>query len=118
MNNIKAIFAGFFLVVTISSCSKDDLAPVIVVSSPLEGAILEKGKTYPIVGIVTDDTELASIDAAGIKITTFDSKTSHSLSGLNLPIDAAAPAGGGNFTITATDKEGNVAKKVVNFTIK
>jgi hypothetical protein len=118
MNNFKAIFAAFCLIVITVSCSKDDTAPTIVISAPIEGAILERGQTYQIVGIVTDDTELASIDASGVKITTFDSKTSHVLANLSLPISATAPVGGAKFTVNATDKEGNTGTKTVNFTIK
>lgn len=101
-----------------TSCSKDDTAPEIVITSPTEGAILEKGKTYPITGKVTDDTELAEIDAAGVKITTFDSKTSHTLANINLPIPANATTGNGSITVTATDKEGNKSTKTVTFKIQ
>jgi len=109
-----------FLVV---SCGKDDegdvTAPVISITSPADGTVLERGKTYPVQGTVTDDTELAEIDAAGVKITTFDTKTKHTFANLNLPIEANTPVNSGiNVTITAKDKSGNVATKVLKYTVK
>ncbi len=118
MNKIKFILALFSLSVFFTSCTKDDTPPTITISSPLEGATLDKGQTYPIVGIVTDDTELKEIDAAGVKITTFDSKTSHVLANLSLPIPPTATVGDASFTVTATDVEGNIGTKVVKFKIK
>ncbi len=118
MQNLKLftlLLAISFLTV---SCSKDDAAPVITITSPAEGAILLRGQTYPVVGTITDDTELVEINAAGVKITTFDSKTSHVLANLSLPILANATVGNSNITITATDKEGNVGTKIVTFKIQ
>ncbi len=106
---------------TIVSCSKDDkdtTPPVITITSPAEGSTLEKGKSYPIVGTVTDDTELAEIEAGGVKITTFDPKNSYTFSNLNLPIPAETTLTDAKFTITAKDKAGNVTTKDVNFKIQ
>ncbi len=118
MNALKVLSLFLVLSLGMVSCSKDDTAPVITITSPAEGSILLKGSTYPIVGTVTDDEELVEIDAGGIKITTFDSQTSHVLANINLPIAATAPTGGGTFTVTATDKEGNKSTKIVTFTIQ
>ncbi|MGB4960071.1 MAG: Ig-like domain-containing protein [Saprospiraceae bacterium] len=118
MKTIHFIMFLLISMLSLSSCSKDDNAPVITITAPAEGAILEKGKTYAVQGTVTDDVELAEIDAGGVKITTFDSKTKHTLANLNLPIPANATAGNSTFTVTATDKEGNVGTKTVTFKIQ
>ncbi|HRO07610.1 MAG TPA: Ig-like domain-containing protein [Saprospiraceae bacterium] len=105
--------------VAIVSCSKDDTtAPVITITSPVEGSVLEKGKTYPVTGTVTDETELSEIDAGGYKITSFDTKTSYAFANLNLPIPADTKETGGVLKITAKDKAGNVAVKSITFSIK
>jgi hypothetical protein len=111
-------FLSFLLITIFASCSKDKTAPEIIITSPAEGATLEKGKTYPVQGSVTDDTGLSEIDAGGIKITTFDSKTSHKFANMNLPIPSTATTGSGTFTVTATDTEGNKGSKVVTFKIQ
>ncbi len=118
MQNLKFLTLLLFISLFAVSCSKDDTAPVITITSPAEGATLERGKTYPVLGTVTDDTELAEINAAGVKITTFDSKNVHALTNLNLPIASNATVGNANITITATDKEGNIGTKIVNFKIQ
>lgn len=118
MNTLKVLSLFLILSLGMVSCSKDDTAPVITITAPAEGSVLLKGSTYPIVGTVTDDEELAEIDAGGIKITTFDSKTSHVIANVVLPIPATAESGPSTFTVTATDKEGNKSTKVVNFTIQ
>jgi Bacterial Ig domain len=118
MQKLKFLTLSLFISLMIVSCSKDDAAPVITITAPTEGAILERGKTYPVLGTVTDDTEIAEINVAGVQITTFDSKNVHALTNLNLPIAANATVGNANITITATDKEGNVGTKIVNFKIQ
>ncbi len=108
-------------VFTVFACSKDDkdtTAPVITITSPAEGSILEKGKTYPVTGTVTDDTELAEISAGGVKITNFNSKTSFTFENFNLPISANTPDGDGYLEIIAKDKAGNIATKKVSFSIQ
>lgn len=113
------LFVLFGFVLVMGSCSKDDTTgPVITITSPAEGSTLERGKTYPVTGTVTDDEELAEIEAGGIKITTFDSKTSHVLANINLPIPTTATVGTGSLTVNATDKAGNKSTKVVTFTIQ
>lgn len=118
MQNLKFLTLLLFISLFAVSCSKDDTAPVITITSPAEGAILERGKTYPLSGTVTDDTELAEISGSGFKITTFDSKTSHVLTNITIPIPANATVGNANITVTATDKEGNIGTKTVNFKIQ
>ncbi|MBC7884935.1 MAG: DUF4625 domain-containing protein [Saprospiraceae bacterium] len=118
MKSINAFTLFLVLSLAVTSCNKDDNGPVITITSPAEGAILLKGSTYPVTGTVTDDTELAEIDASGVKITTFDSKTSHTLANITLPIPASATTGNGTFTVTATDKEGNKTTKTVNIKIQ
>ncbi len=118
MNTLKVLSLFLILSLGMVSCSKDDTAPVITITAPVEGSVLLKGNTYPLVGTVTDNEELAEIDAGSIKITTFDSKTSHVFANVNLPIESNAPSGGRTFTVTATDKEGNKSTKTVNFTIQ
>ena len=123
MNTLKVLSLFLILSLGMVSCSKDEepvdsTPPVITITAPAEGSVLIKGNTYPIVGTVTDNEELAEIDAGSIKITTFDSKTSHVLANFNLPIDSNAPSGGATFTVTATDKAGNKSTKTVNFTIQ
>ena len=80
--------------------------------------ILEKGKTYPVTGTVTDDTELAEISAGEVKITNFNSKTSFTFENFNLPISANTPDGDGYLEIIAKDKAGNIATKKVSFSIQ
>lgn len=118
MNTLKVLSLFLILSLGMVSCSKDDTAPVITITAPVEGSVLLKGNTYPLVGTVTDDEELAEIDAGGVKITTFDSKTSHVIANVTLPIGANETSGGRTFTVTATDKEGNKSTKAVNFTIQ
>ncbi|MBK7635632.1 MAG: Ig-like domain-containing protein [Saprospiraceae bacterium] len=118
MQNLKVLILILAISFLTVSCSKDDNAPVITITSPAEGATLLRGQSYPIVGTVTDDTELSEINASGVKITTFDSKTSHVLANITLPIPATATVGNANVTITATDKEGNVGTKTVTFKIQ
>lgn len=118
MNTLKVLSLFLILSLGMVSCSKDDTAPVITITAPVEGSVLLKGNTYPLVGTVTDDEELAEIDAGGVKITTFDSKTSHVIANVTLPIGANETSGGRTFIVTATDKEGNKSTKTVNFTIQ
>ncbi|MBK8628024.1 MAG: hypothetical protein IPN86_21430 [Saprospiraceae bacterium] len=118
MNTLKILSLVFVSVLALASCSKDDTAPVITITSPTEGAVLLKGSTYPVIGTVTDDEELAEIEAGGVKITTFDSKTKHVIANINLPIPATAASGSASFTVNATDKEGNKSTKVVTFTVQ
>ena len=118
MQNLKFLTLLLFISLFAVSCSKDDTAPVITITSPAEGATLERGKTYPVLGTVTDDTELAEINVAGVKITTFDSKNVHALTNLDLPIAVNATVGNANITVTAKDKEGNVETKIVTFKIQ
>lgn len=106
---------------TVLSCSKDDkdtTAPVITITSPTDGIKLEKGKSYPIIGTVTDDTELAEIDAGGLKITSFDTPKSYTFANVSLPIPADTKETGGILKITAKDKAGNTSTKTVTFTIE
>jgi len=118
MQNIKFLSLLLSISFITVSCNKDNDPPVITITSPAEGAILLRGQTYPLTGNVTDDTELAEIDAAGVKITTFDSKTSHVFTNFTLPIPSNAAVGNGTVTITATDKEGNKGTKTVTFKIQ
>ena len=118
MQNLKFLTLLLFISLIAVSCSKDDTAPVITITSPAEGATLLRGLTYPLTGTVTDDTELAEISGLGFKITSFDSKTSHVLAGITIPIATDAPVGNANITITATDKEGNAGTKTVTFKIQ
>lgn len=119
MKSLKIMLVLLVGSMAISSCSKDDTtAPVITITAPAEGAILDKGINYPLVGTVTDNEELAEIDAGGVKITTFDSKTSHVIANVSLNIATTEASGPRTITVTATDKAGNKATKVVNFTIR
>lgn len=118
MQNLKFLTLLLFISLIAVSCSKDDTAPVITITSPAEGATLLRGQSYPLTGTVTDDTELAEISGLGFKITSFDSKTSHVLTGITIPIATDAPVGNANITITATDKEGNAGTKTVTFKIQ
>ncbi|KXK40922.1 MAG: hypothetical protein J5I52_05640 [Saprospiraceae bacterium] len=108
-----------FAIFMIAACGKDDVtAPVITITSPADGSILEKGKTYPVEGTITDDTELAEIVIGDIKVNTFDSPTKHTIANIQLPIPADAEAGSSYFVVTAKDKAGNTATKNINFTVK
>lgn len=110
-----------FAMVTIFACSKEDkdtTPPVITITSPADGSTLEKGKSYPVIGTITDNTELAEIDAGGFKITSFDTKNSYSFANVSLPIPADTKETGGVLKITAKDKAGNVATKTISFSIK
>lgn len=115
-------FLGVFILIglAMTSCKKDDgdtTRPVITITAPAEGAVLEKGNSYEVLGTVTDDTELAEIKIGTITITEFDSPTSHSIRGINLTIDANQQPGNGNIVVTAKDKAGNQETKVVNFSV-
>lgn len=120
MKSMKLLSIVALLAFTALSCSKDEdtTPPVITITSPAEGAILQKGHTYPVAGTVTDDTELKEINAGGVIITTFDSATKHVLANINLPIDANAAPGNYSSTFTATDKAGNKQTKVVNYIVQ
>jgi hypothetical protein len=118
MKTIKSLLFLLSFSIMFVACSKDDTAPTITITSPVEGSTLMKGKTYPIEGTVTDDTELASIKVASIDIPSFDSKTSHSIKNITLPISATETATNGQIQVTATDKEGNSTTKTVTFKIQ
>lgn len=103
------------------ACGKDEdtTAPVITVTSPAEGATLERGKTYPLQGTVTDDTGLASIElGTSLKITTFDTPTKHTFANINLTIGANDPVGNSVISISATDTAGNKATKTVTVKVQ
>jgi len=111
------LLTGLFM----TSCKKDEVdntAPKITITSPTEGAELERGKAYPVTGTVTDDTELAEIKVGTITITEFDSPKAHTITGIQLTINENQQPGNGNIIVTATDKAGNKATEVVNFTVK
>lgn len=118
MNTFKVLTLVFILALGLSSCGKDDTAPVINITAPTEGAILMRGTTYQVVGTVTDDEELAKINAGGVLITTFDSPTKHTLANLNLTFGPTDTLVNYKINITAEDKEGNVATKDVNFKVQ
>ncbi len=111
------VFSGLVL----TSCKKDEVdstKPIITITSPAKGSELERGKTYPVIGTVTDDTELAEIVVGNIVITQFDTPQSHEIKNISLPIDSTRMPGGGTFVVTAKDKAGNLATENINFTIK
>ena len=118
MKSIKLFAMMALMAITAISCSKDDTAPVITITSPTEGQALKRGESYPLTGTVTDDTELAEINAGGVVITTFDSSTSHAFSNINLNIALTDSIGPASIVVTATDKEGNVGSKTVSFVIE
>lgn len=106
---------GLFL----SSCGKDNEAPVINIISPVEGSTLAKGKTHNVTGTVTDDTGLAEIGLGGSnKITKFDTPTSHSLTNITLTIPDTTKATQGEVTLTAKDVDGLSSTKTVTFKIQ
>lgn len=109
----------FLLTLVATSCKKEDTKnPVITITSPVEGAILDKGANYPITGFVTDDTELAEISVGNIKITTFDSPTRHEIKNIEIPIPATAASGNYNIVVTAKDLAKNEATKVVTYSVR
>lgn len=121
--NFKILLAASILLtgLFLTSCKKDELdseKPVITITSPAKGAELERGKTYPVTGTVTDDTELAEIVVGSITITQFDTPTSHEIKNISLPIDSSAVPGGAVFIVTAKDKAGNESTETITFTIK
>lgn len=110
---LLVLTAGFLF----TSCGKEDTAgPVITITSPAEGAVLERGKNYPLQGMVTDDTGLAKITLGNLNITTFDSATKHTLANINVTIGANDPVGTSIITVSAEDTAGNVTTK--NVTVK
>jgi len=118
MKSLKMLFVLFGFTLVMASCSKDDTTgPVITITSPAEGATLERGKTYPVVGTVTDDEELAEIVAGGNKITSFDSPTKHTLTNLTLTFGQTDTLVNYRISFTAKDKAGNVTSKDVNFKV-
>jgi len=119
MKLLKFLSFAMLLSIIAISCSKDDTTPpVITILTPVEGATLIRGTSYPVTGTVTDDEALATIDAAGQKITTFDSPTNHAFKNLNIKIDSTQAPGNYNISISATDKAGNTATKIVNFKVQ
>jgi hypothetical protein len=116
---------NFFLILIVFSiafisCSKEDTSgPVITITSPAEGSSLVKGKTYEVMGFITDDTELAEIDLGNNnKITTFDSPTKHTLVNVTFKIPASTVMGSQwVIIISATDKFGNITTKRVSYNI-
>ncbi|MBK9733666.1 MAG: hypothetical protein IPO92_01345 [Saprospiraceae bacterium] len=118
MKSLKILSLFLLFAFTSTSCSKDDTkAPVINITEPIDGAKVTAGTNLPVKGTITDDTELSEIIVAGNKITTFTSKTSHTLS-LDLIIPGNAPKGDTNIEITATDKNNNKATKTIKLTIQ
>jgi hypothetical protein len=118
MKSLHILFAFLMLSFVLVSCNKDDVGPVITITSPAEGSTLEKGKTYPVTGTITDDGELASIKSGSVVITTFDSPTSHTLKDITLTIPTTTTFTDGSLEIVATDKAGNETVKTVTFKIK
>jgi hypothetical protein len=118
MKLLHILFAFLMLSFVLVSCNKDDVGPVITITSPAEGSTLEKGKTYPVTGTITDDGELASIKSGSVVITTFDSPTSHTLKDITLTIPTTTTFTDGSLEIVATDKAGNETVKTVTFKIK
>jgi hypothetical protein len=115
--NLFSILMAFSL--AFISCGKDDTSgPVITITSPAEGSALERGKTYPVSGNVTDDTEIAEIKIGNLTISSFDSPTKHTIANIELEIKSDEVVGNRIFTVIAKDKAGNESTKIVNFTVK
>jgi hypothetical protein len=112
-------FLTFLTLISLTaiSCSKDDTAPVISITSPSDGTILSPGGEFTVKGTVTDDEELAEIEIGGNKITTFTSKASHTIDS-KFTVSATQALGVVNFDVSATDKEGNKSTKTIKLTIK
>lgn len=102
----------------LSSCSKDDTAPVITITTPNSGDKVQPGVPFAIAGEVTDDEELAEIKIANNSITTFDTKTKHTLKNISLTLDQSQPKGPIQLNISASDKEGNSSDVVIDLIVE
>jgi hypothetical protein len=116
MRSVKLLIFAATLV--LFSCSKDDNPPVINISTPIDGSTVERGKTYPIAGLVTDDTELVEVKVEGNKVPTLDSKTSHVIKDFNFTVPNDPPSDQATLSVTAKDKEGNEAVKTIVLKVK
>lgn len=117
MKSLKMV-SLFMLVTFIAvSCSKDDTtAPVINITSPVNGQIVKQNTNFNVSGTITDDTELKEIIVAGNSITAFTSKTSHTV---NISLNVGnTPVGDVNIEISATDKAGNKASKTITLKVE
>lgn len=111
---------GFFMV----SCGGDDdeIAPVILISAPTDGATFSAGDTTAFSFAVTEDVALQTITISGTlglseTITTFDSPTNHALNA-DLIINTATEAGTYDITITAEDDSANESSATVSVNIQ
>lgn len=68
--SIKKWVSGVVLLVAVflSGCSKDEpkdsMSPLAVFSSPMEGAVYQRGQSLILSGTITDDKELSHIDVS------------------------------------------------------
>jgi len=103
------------------SCSKDEkdeTPPVIAISSPTEGMVLNRGSEFNLRATITDNKQLKEINVGNaLKITTFNSPTSHEVNEIFI-ISADQVLGNIKLEITATDAAGNSAVKSVNLKIE
>lgn len=117
-NLIILLALGLF----ITSCTpKDDMAPTIVITSPIGGTTVAPGGMFSLTATVIDNESLASVSftdgTATETITSFDTDRSHNLN-YNITIDTSSVAGDLDITVNASDLEGNNASGVVTITIE
>lgn len=109
---ILSIVAFLFIV----SCKKDDTeAPVITITSPLEGSTHTAGQDIPVIGVVTDETELSEVRIQNTAQTLSDK--SKFVIDLKITNPDTITPGNYFFTVSAKDAAGNASEKTVNFTI-
>jgi hypothetical protein len=111
-----------FLLLTFSvclfgvSCAKEDKPPVITITQPKAGSVLEAGKIYAIVAQITDDNGLAEIYFGKSKITRFDTPVSHSI---NEKFVTYAPSGSKiEIEFMATDNAGHTSFSSFFYNVK
>jgi hypothetical protein len=117
MNNLKIALSGV-LIMAFIACGKENIGPTITISSPAEGSTLAKGKQNTIEGKVTDDTGLSEINVGNLKITSFDSPTSHSLNNIIFTIPDTTKSTQGSLIFSAKDVDGLTSSKTVTFKIQ
>jgi len=100
----------------VNACDNDKQAPVLTVQSPLEGAVTQAGEPLQVKGTAVDNCDAGQQLQLAVRVNQNAEPAATAQGqadqGFVLAIKAL-PAGLVSLTITATDKAGNVASKVV-----
>jgi len=118
----KIYFHLLAIVLFTSSCSGDDIAPIVTINTPNNGVAVVAGETLFLNATVTDETLLGSItlksDIGLDQIFTYlDSPTMHDLN-VDININPNTPVGDYTLDVIARDAEGNIGEESVAITIE